>query len=285
MEYYGEILKKLRESKDLSLNDVSEKGFISASTLSNIENGKSDLTIDKLFFILNKLNTPLDVFQSYFNVAPVNFRAEFNLVIKARKRKSIRELKKLREEFREKSSLIERYRHLEIFVNIHIAELIGQQPDRNELKEIEKYLKTQYSWHYYDITLFNNTFYFFDIEFVKICLNRVEKQYNIYTQVIWELDKKALFLLNVINYFIRKNEFQIAKYRIDKLKIELHGTYLVYEIEKLNYLEGKLFIKTANVKKGKRKAEQAIQRMEEYGWTNDVTILRNSLEELLKKEL
>lgn len=284
MEYYGEILKKLRESKDLSLNDLSESGFISASTLSNVENGISDLTVDKLFFILNKLNTPLDVFQSFFNEAPVNFRDEFNRIIKARKRKSIRELEKLREEFKERPSSIIRYRHLEIFTSVHIAELSNHQPDKNELNEIENYLKNQYSWHYYDITLFNNTFYLFESEFVKICLNRVEKHYNMYTQVIWELDKRALFLLNVINYFIRKNEFKLAKKRIEKLKIELHGTYLVYEMEKLNYLEAKLFIKTGKLNLGKRKAEKAIQRMEEYGWTKDVAILRNSLDKMIKNE-
>lgn len=66
----GDKLKTLRKSKRLSLKELAEKASknpsekldISVSFLSDIENGRSNPSIDNLKIIANALNTPISFF-------------------------------------------------------------------------------------------------------------------------------------------------------------------------------------------------------------------------------
>ena len=59
MEKFGTVFKKLRESRHLSLADISKMG-VSTSQISRFENGESDLTITKFIAILKKMNISID---------------------------------------------------------------------------------------------------------------------------------------------------------------------------------------------------------------------------------
>lgn len=59
----GDKLKRLRKAKGLSLKDLSEKtNGISVSFLSDIENGRSNPSLDKLKLISDALETPTSYF-------------------------------------------------------------------------------------------------------------------------------------------------------------------------------------------------------------------------------
>ncbi|GAA4818902.1 XRE family transcriptional regulator [Sphingosinicella ginsenosidimutans] len=64
----GETLRKLRAARGLTLDEVSGKTGLAASTLSKIENNKMSLTFDKLQRISNGLN--IDISELFKNGAP-----------------------------------------------------------------------------------------------------------------------------------------------------------------------------------------------------------------------
>ena len=51
MEFVGDILKKKRESKKISLSNVSKELKVSEETLSNLENNYLQKDIDRVFII------------------------------------------------------------------------------------------------------------------------------------------------------------------------------------------------------------------------------------------
>ena len=61
MEKFGTVFKKLRESRHLSLADISKMG-VSTSQISRFENGESDLTITKFMHAIQLINMPIDEF-------------------------------------------------------------------------------------------------------------------------------------------------------------------------------------------------------------------------------
>lgn len=56
----GAELRKIRESRGLSKNVLSQRVGMSGTHLSNIENGVSSPTLDKMYQICKALNAPLD---------------------------------------------------------------------------------------------------------------------------------------------------------------------------------------------------------------------------------
>ncbi|MFV4978914.1 helix-turn-helix domain-containing protein [Lactobacillus delbrueckii] len=52
---FGEVFKKLRKSKHITLEAIS-KDVISTSQLSRWENGLSDISLNKLIILLNRIN-------------------------------------------------------------------------------------------------------------------------------------------------------------------------------------------------------------------------------------
>lgn len=62
MNNIGELLKAIRESKNLTLKQLSELSGVGASSISDIENGKAlNPRIETLVNLSNALDTPLNV--------------------------------------------------------------------------------------------------------------------------------------------------------------------------------------------------------------------------------
>lgn len=56
---YGERIRKLREERQMTLRELSEKSLIDYTVLSRIENDFSDLTVAKAKAIARALTCPL----------------------------------------------------------------------------------------------------------------------------------------------------------------------------------------------------------------------------------
>lgn len=61
MKNLGQILKKIREAKGLSLYNIANDE-ISTSQLSRFENGYTDITLSKLLSVLKTLDVSLEEF-------------------------------------------------------------------------------------------------------------------------------------------------------------------------------------------------------------------------------
>jgi transcriptional regulator with XRE-family HTH domain len=55
-EQFGELILKIRKSRKMSLTELSNISSVSKSTLSSLENGKQNITLETFFLITNALN-------------------------------------------------------------------------------------------------------------------------------------------------------------------------------------------------------------------------------------
>lgn len=281
MKSYRQVLKELREGRGISQEELANLNIISASQISNYEREKSHLTVEKFLGLLDYFNMPLDIFQQLLGEPIVNFREEIRLVSLARERRSLRELERLKADFKEKQKSIPRYTQLILLIEVYTSIIQGTVIGERGIKDLKNYFDNEQGDDYFRIVLFTNVFFLFEPEYVESKVRRLERKIKLYTRLSKEFNKEVQFYLNLINFYIKHNYFNRAKLTIQTLKIELSGSYNVYEIEKLNFLEGKLLIKSGEVDKGTEIAQKAINRMVEYNWNNKSSTLQKVLEKII----
>ncbi|MEQ2529079.1 helix-turn-helix transcriptional regulator [Bacillaceae bacterium CLA-AA-H227] len=71
----GKRIRELRKIKKIKLTELAEKAFISQSFLSEIENDRTNPSLDTLFSICKVLDVPLPVF---FSVSPEDIKQQVN---------------------------------------------------------------------------------------------------------------------------------------------------------------------------------------------------------------
>lgn len=282
METYRRVLKNLRENKGLSQEDVAKSGIVSASQISNYERETSHLTTEKFLALLDFFNTPLDVFQLLIEEPIANFREEMKLISLARERKSLSELNRLKVFFEEKQSTLPRYEQLLLLTEVYISSTQKTEIKHVFIEKLKTFFDDEQGDDYFRVTLFSNVFFLFEPEYVYPRIKRLERRMKIYTQLSKEFNVEAQFYLNLINYFILHKQYEHVEKFIQKLKIDLEGSYFVYEIEKLKFLEGKYYIKIGEVSKGTYLAKQAIERMKDYNWTSKAVALQSVLDRILR---
>lgn len=284
MESYRKVLKTLRENKGLSQEDVAKSGIVSASQISNYERETSHLTVEKFLALLDFYNTPLDVFQLLIDNPVANFREEMKLISLARERKSLPRLRRLKEAFESKQDYIPRYKLLLLLTEVYISSVQNNEVNPLYIDKLKAYFDDCQGDDYFRITLFSNVFFLFESEYVFPRIKRIERRMKIYSHLSKEFNIEAQFYLNLINYFVLHRQFEHAEVFIEKLKKELEGSYSIYEIEKLKFLEGKYYISLGHISKGTDLAKQAIKRMNDYHWISKAKSHQSVLDRLLSKK-
>lgn len=280
MQAYRKILKSLRESKDLSQEELARANIVSASQISNYEREKSHITVEKFFSLLDYFNIPLDIFQLLMGKPVANFREEIKLISLARERKSLTELEKLKDRFKRNKESTPRYEQLLLLTEVYISSVQGEEAEESVIEKLKSFFNSEQGDDYFKVILFSNVFFLFDPPYVEPKIRRFERRMKVYTQLSKDTDKEAQFYLNLINYYIKFDYYSSAERMIQNLKSELHGSYHVYEIEKLRFLEGKLLIKMGNIREGKALAQSALDRMKEYNWNTKADSHKNVLDHL-----
>lgn len=63
---FGKLLKNLRQKNNMTQEELSHRSFINVKTLSNMENGKGDIDLDKLEILSEIFN--IDLVEEYLNI-------------------------------------------------------------------------------------------------------------------------------------------------------------------------------------------------------------------------
>jgi len=182
----GTTLKKIREAKNLTAKDLAD-GILSSSQLSRIEKDEGVPAADKLFSLLSRLNTDFEEFILISDDEHLNHRTllknEVGETLRQKNPKRIQALVKKLEDLSNKYG-DSFFNHMKCIVKasyaLHAAKDTVQA--RSELKTVVDYLKSVNTWHLYELTLFNNTFMFYDydtsISFSNRARASIEKRYN-----------------------------------------------------------------------------------------------------------
>ncbi|MCJ0570148.1 helix-turn-helix domain-containing protein, partial [Enterococcus cecorum] len=157
MEDFGTVFKKLRESRHLSLADISKMG-VSTSQISRFENGESDLTITKFIAILKKMNISIDEYLYVVN----NFKRDdlSELLYQINKyliNHDAKGLKNLLVTYQEKTddSIYHRLHILIIKIRLSFLDSYNQY-ELKDIKELSEYLFSVEYWGIYELLIFSS---------------------------------------------------------------------------------------------------------------------------------
>jgi Rgg/GadR/MutR family transcriptional activator len=159
----GQTHKKLRESKNTTVKEMAGSQ-ISFSQLHKFENGTSSITVEKLAYLLNRLNISAEEFEStfiYLNKDAVTMRE----IAEAFWAKNTAKLRYYME--KENFLLVNNPENLNHFLNVMQIKSALRFLDKRytisekEIRRLERYLFSLKEWSGYDIWLFGNCVEFF----------------------------------------------------------------------------------------------------------------------------
>jgi transcriptional regulator with XRE-family HTH domain len=219
----GEGFKKLREERGVSQRKLTE-GICARSTLATFENEGSHLSVELCSKLLDRLNIRID---TYFSSISEDFdqkREEFSELKKSIVTEDTDAIEK------HKQNYLTRYASTRDFYWFHLyflsEEFLCQSETRftyerfrethkKDINLLEKYLNKIENWSHFEFAVFSNSIWYFDIEFIHLVKERLEKSYL--TSVKYKKELYGSFLLNMGFYCLEYGHFEL----IEQLKAEL----------------------------------------------------------------
>lgn len=261
----GKTFKIVRISKHLSLKDIGGEE-ISSSQISRFENGKSELTVEKFFYLLNKLEIGFDEFESiYENYGLSNGYVFRQTLIEAYDAKDEHVLRKMVQQWEKKCHENPEDVYLKLtttvvraFLNL-VTKSVKFRPE--ELDRVEKYLISVDNWGRFEFWVFGNCITILDdkdLEFLgNIAMGKTE-----FYQVLSENKRSAIRTFYNLAFVSLERGLmeQSMKYLNHLDQINLSVDFL-YEKLLIRYLKG-----WYGYKKGFMNGLEEMKKCEEMLW-------------------
>ncbi|MDR3156850.1 MAG: hypothetical protein LBT69_02920 [Lactobacillales bacterium] len=282
---YGQIFRELRESKNLSLFQVSGEHFSSAQ-LSRFELQVSDFTFSKL---LHSLDT--------IRVTP----EEFATIIRGYKLSDLEEFAKTCEEYYIKQDIpaIKKLYQKEIELAdkknaslFHELNAISIQAlicnldktfsvSYKDKKKLSNYLLGASTWGIYEMLLFINSINIFETELIVLLTKEIVAKTNFYHSI--PRHKEIIFniLINVSNTCLNRNELKYAEFFLETINQFPLEENNLQQRNCLLYTKGIYKIKTGKVEEGKRLVESSISILEQLECNNTKNLYESHYKEIL----
>lgn len=208
----GSILKEIRKSKNITVKELGST-ILSSSQISNIEKSINIPSSDKLINLLNMLNITYEEFlilldDEYFMCKKI-LKESFVELANLGNLNGLERLATNAQELYLKYSDIY-FKHLELQI---LASTILYKSNYDFAKAksytspIKDYLGKVENWGQYEISLFSNCLFMFEINdvlsFEKRIMNTVENQFDVNRSK----DDMCILLNNLASYLLEHNEF------------------------------------------------------------------------------
>lgn len=287
VEKYGEIIRKIRISKSITLQEIAKES-LSVSLLSKFERGETDITISKFINILNRLNVTFDEFLIFDEENLMNEQKKFlRKLKKTLEKNNIYVLNKLEEEQEEKwkkdDSL--RYFHNKKLVEVHKKRITGEPITKKDIDIFWHYLMEVDIWNYYEVVLYNNTMFCYTLDQISFLSKNAYQKLQGYSELGKFHNELILLLINTTMILLENNRYEAAGDFINLSKRESKKTKWLYEINKINFLEGIYYVKTGQEKKGRRLAEKAINTFFELNQDDTANIHQKYFDEAMNSTI
>lgn len=228
----GSLFKKLRNSKKLSLNDVSGD-LMSLSFISKFERGESEISLSRFLILLNNLNVTIEEFHTlYINDHPDEIEDLMSKVSLYFTNGDILGLKKTQKEEEEKYNLTKKRRYLynSIMVKSFISELTNISIGNDDITILTDFLFGTEYWGKYELLLLGNSMPSVNIDslnlFLKEVIAKSEEVADTETNYILKID----LLLNAVNNALKRQRLDYAQEYINYLdKLNISSVKLIPE--------------------------------------------------------
>ena len=258
----GMLLREFRQSRNLTMKEVCDTD-LSIAQLSKFERGVSELTINKLLVILDRLNITIEEF---FHAEKEFELSEFEQLILDMKEHYIqRDVEKIIEL---RDAQLKKYEERDIkffelnaiMLSALIKDLDKDRYDENEREaKLIDHLMEVDLWCNYEIVLFANSIPLFTIESLVMLTNEMINNTQYYRLIAKHKTITIQTLTNVILVLLEKGETVHSKKFHDILE-ELLETdqYLLYEKNVSKYLGGFYHYVTGDEERGIQLMEASI---------------------------
>ena len=280
MKNLGKVFKELRESRKISLRKATGGGF-SASLLSRFENGKSEISAQKLFVALENIHANVEellfLARGFHQDAYSEFRNRIFEAIDPQDLTSLRTL--YQREYQQLPFSKERQQHI---LNAILIKSYMKAIDETvtltseEERVLHDYLFSVEIWGLYELLFFSSCSSLLSVQLLTKYTREMLRKSDFLQGVGKNRNIMHTLLLNAFMVCIEVDDFTNALYfkkQIEKNFFEENETYF-----RIVYLwaEGLLDSKQGRAEEGERKMEDAVRIFEMIGCSKSADYYRNS---------
>lgn len=231
----GGTIKKVRTGKNITQNELA-KNILSRPHLSLIENNKSDVSMGLLLQILEKLHISVEEF--VFLANHYSMSESKSMALKLMNEANKANLKGLNKLLEESKNLFKEYGnyefyHISLLADIYIKFLNNNftisEDIQNIANPIKDYLFNLSDWYIYDLKLFSNTLFTFDIDTVESIADKLLTSLKKYESYPTMREDYLNILINMSTYFIEKENYKLSLKFAFKAKQKTKNEYKIYE--------------------------------------------------------
>ena len=282
MKNLGKVFKELRESRKISLRKATG-GRFSVSLLSRFENGKSEISAQKLFVALENIHANVEellfLARGFHQDANSEFR---NQLFKAVNPKDLTSLHTLyQREYQQIPFSKDKQEHI---LNAILIKSYMKAIDKTvtltseEERVLHDYLFSVEIWGLYELSFFSSCSPLLSVQLLTKYTREMLRKSDFLQGVGENRNMMHTLLLNGFMTCIEADDFTNALYfkkQIEKNFFEENETYF-----RIVYLwaEGLLDSKQGRVEDGQRKMEDAVRIFEMIGCSKSADYYRNAIE-------
>lgn len=282
MKNLGKVFKELRESRNISLRKATGDDF-SASLLSRFENGKSEISAQKLFVALENIHANVEellfLARGFHQDAYSEFRNRIFEAIDPQDLTSLRTL--YQREYQQLPFSKDRQQHI---LNAILIKSYMKTIDETvtltseEERVLHDYLFSVEIWGHYELLFFSSCSPLLSVQLLTKYTREMLRKSDFLQGVGKNLNIMHTLLLNAFMACIEVDDLTNALYfkkQIEKNFFEENETYF-----RIVYLwaEGLLDSKQGRTEEGQRKMEDAVRIFEVIGCSKSADYYRNVIE-------
>ena len=282
MKNLGKVFKELRESRKISLRKATGGGF-SASLLSRFENGKSEISAQKLFVALENIHANVEellfLARGFHQDAYSEFRNRIFEAIDPQDLTSLRTL--YQREYQQLPFSKDRQQHI---LNAILIKSYMKAIDETvtltseEERVLHDYLFSVEIWGHYELLFFSSCSPLLSVQLLTKYTREMLRKSDFLQGVGKNLNIMHTLLLNAFMACIEVDDLTNALYfkkQIEKNFFEENETYF-----RIVYLwaGGLLDSKQGRAEEGQRKMEDAVRIFEVIGCSKSADYYRNVIE-------
>lgn len=218
---HGELIRKLRQERGLTQAQLVA-GISSRTTLSSLENNRTDITTSILFAYLERMNVSIQEYLFYFNDS-TNTEKElatkyfYDNVIQQRDLEIKRRILDYQSKYKDSQDFyycclsIE----LKLFLNQKNAKEVFDVDE--DIQIIKTYLEHVTQWGHFEMAIFANCLYIFSSEYIRATFTILLKRTKILSKIDTYQNDVAIFLNNCIVLALERQHYQDARFYIHEL--------------------------------------------------------------------
>lgn len=266
----GELFKKIRLSKKLSLKDVAGD-FLSVSFLSKFERGESEMSASRLFLLLENLDVSIEEF--YGILSKSQQTESEGLIERVGNAYNSNNLTALKRYLNEESQKYEdsgkkTYLYNAIMIKSFIVNLTGEAIDPESINEVTDYLFAIDQWGKRELIILGNSMVAIPTETLHVLIKEIIYKTILFGNTDDNKKTRIHLLINAISVFLDREQLDLAKAYLDMLSEMRIPERFLYERFERDMVLGAYWIKIGQVDIGKKKIELALDSIRHLGADN-----------------